>query len=281
MASFMLFCPHCNNMLNIEEEWRGMEVSCPLCSKKFTVPGNTSPVAAPIPVKLPHAPAKKRNLFLMIGGAAALFIIVGVVCFIFLVDRFVEPEVNETEKKPQTATAADVKPQLPRTVKNKPKMTAKSKAPVVPAKPPVAGKTKNTPKMTADVKPKFVPSPVKPKIQPPQAAGSKNTPGRGNVFARGGVSGALYNARISSVMSDFRHYDIMSKNIFQQTQNGTYRTVQLLELIARQIGCPSSSVSNVMSDFRHYDIMSKNINQQIQNGTYRTVQLLEMFAKAI
>ena len=88
-----------------------------------------------------------------------------------------------------------------------------------------------------------------------------------------------YQTGISRVMSDFRHGDVMANNIYQQIQNGTYRTVQMLELIAREFDCPSSSVDRVMSDFRHGDVMANKIYQQIQNGTYRTVQMLELIAK--
>ena len=33
----MYLCPHCQVSLEIEEEWRGMEVSCPVCGKDFTI----------------------------------------------------------------------------------------------------------------------------------------------------------------------------------------------------------------------------------------------------
>ena len=88
-----------------------------------------------------------------------------------------------------------------------------------------------------------------------------------------------YTSEISNVMSDFRHYDVMADNIYQQIQNGTYRTVQLLEIMAKKMDCSYSSVNDVMADFRHNDVMADNIYQQIQNGTYRTVQLLEIITK--
>ena len=68
----------------------------------------------------------------------------------------------------------------------------------------------------------------------------------------------------------------MSKNIYQQICNGTYRTVELLNLIAKKKGC---STSSIMSDFSYQNTMSKNIYQQICNGTYRTVELLNLIAK--
>jgi hypothetical protein len=39
----------------------------------------------------------------------------------------------------------------------------------------------------------------------------------------------------SSIMSDFSYRDTMSNNINQQICNGTYRTVELLNLIAKKI----------------------------------------------
>ena len=78
-------------------------------------------------------------------------------------------------------------------------------------------------------------------------------------------------------MSDFSHRDTMSDNVYQQICNGTYRTVELLNIIAKQHGC---STSGIMSDFSHRNTMSDNIYQQICNGTYRTVELLNAIAMA-
>ena len=105
----------------------------------------------------------------------------------------------------------------------------------------------------------------------------------GKIISPGSVNrnAAAYQTDIARVMSDFRHGDTMANNIYQQIQNGTYRTVQMLEVIARKFGCPSSSIDRVMSDFRHGDTMANNIYQQIQNGTYRTVQMLEVIARKL
>ena len=77
-------------------------------------------------------------------------------------------------------------------------------------------------------------------------------------------------------MSDYSYQNTMSNNINQQICNGTYRTVELLNIIASQNGC---STSSIMSDFSYQNTMSKNIYQQICNGTYRTVELLNLIAK--
>ena len=37
MAEFIMKCPHCKNDLQVKDEWIGMNVDCPLCSKTFTV----------------------------------------------------------------------------------------------------------------------------------------------------------------------------------------------------------------------------------------------------
>ena len=102
-------------------------------------------------------------------------------------------------------------------------------------------------------------------------------------FSSGSSSGSRristsgrYASDISSVMSNFSYRDTMSSNINQQICNGTYRTVELLNIIAQQVG---GSTSSVMSNFSYRDTMSSNINQQICNGTYRTVELLDIIAR--
>ena len=43
----------------------------------------------------------------------------------------------------------------------------------------------------------------------------------------------LYSANTSSVMSTFSFQDTMADTVYQQIVNGTYRTVELLNLIAQ------------------------------------------------
>ncbi|MBO5306474.1 MAG: hypothetical protein J6C40_00595, partial [Lentisphaeria bacterium] len=115
MASFMSFCPHCNNMLSMEEEWRGMEVTCPHCGEKFIIPKDTSAAASPAPANAPlqlfPESRKKSNLIWKIGGAAVLFIIVAAWCFIFLANRFQTPEPKSAKREKQSVTVAENKPQ--------------------------------------------------------------------------------------------------------------------------------------------------------------------------
>ncbi len=86
----------------------------------------------------------------------------------------------------------------------------------------------------------------------------------------------LYTSQISSIMSDFSYQNTIANNINQQICNGTYRTVELLNILAKQKGC---STSSIMSDFSYQDTVADNIFQQICNGTYRTVELLNIIAK--
>ena len=37
MAEFITKCPHCNSELQVQDEWIGMEVECPLCHKMFAI----------------------------------------------------------------------------------------------------------------------------------------------------------------------------------------------------------------------------------------------------
>lgn len=37
MAQMETVCPHCNNMLTVENEWIGVNVECPICKQKFVI----------------------------------------------------------------------------------------------------------------------------------------------------------------------------------------------------------------------------------------------------
>ena len=41
MAEFITKCPHCNSELQVQDEWNGMEVECPLCSASFILQETT------------------------------------------------------------------------------------------------------------------------------------------------------------------------------------------------------------------------------------------------
>ena len=44
MAEFITKCPHCNNDLQVQDEWIGMEVECPICHNTFVI---ANPTAVP------------------------------------------------------------------------------------------------------------------------------------------------------------------------------------------------------------------------------------------
>ena len=93
-----------------------------------------------------------------------------------------------------------------------------------------------------------------------------------------------YSSTIRSIHSSYSHQDTMAKNIYQQICNGTYRTVELLEVIARILDeddAYGSTIRSIHSSYSHQDTMAKNIYQQICNGTYRSTELLEVIAREL
>ena len=59
-----------------------------------------------------------------------------------------------------------------------------------------------------------------------------------------------YASDISSVMSSFRLNNYSCDSAAQQEVNGSYRMVEMLEIVALEFGAASSDVSSVMSSFR-------------------------------
>ena len=43
MAKFLSKCPHCKSDLELNDEWLGMEVQCPICSNSFKVTKKATP----------------------------------------------------------------------------------------------------------------------------------------------------------------------------------------------------------------------------------------------
>ena len=41
MAEFITKCPHCGGELQVQDEWIGMDLECPLCKKHFTLSAET------------------------------------------------------------------------------------------------------------------------------------------------------------------------------------------------------------------------------------------------
>tara|TARA_B100000963_G_scaffold360948_1_gene394010 strand:- start:14 stop:274 length:261 start_codon:yes stop_codon:yes gene_type:complete len=67
-----------------------------------------------------------------------------------------------------------------------------------------------------------------------------------------------YSIDTSAIMSDFRMQNIMAGSAPQQATNGTYRTVELLNLWATDKGLDAASI---MSDCRMQDIMAGSAPQ--------------------
>ena len=93
MANYNINCPHCGTELEVQDEWTGMEMSCPSCQNAFTVPPRPIPVKATSPaaaydVNCPHCGTKLevqsewagmqmtcpacRNGFVVPGGNAGM-----------------------------------------------------------------------------------------------------------------------------------------------------------------------------------------------------------------
>ncbi len=56
----IISCPHCQQPLEAEETWAGLEVDCPLCAGKLTVPG-TGEHVTPRPAADPPPPKSRRT----------------------------------------------------------------------------------------------------------------------------------------------------------------------------------------------------------------------------
>lgn len=64
---------------------------------------------------------------------------------------------------------------------------------------------------------------------------------------------ADYSSDISSVMSSYRLNNYSCESAPQQKVNGTYRTVEMLEIIAKEVDTGNkytSDISSVMSNYR-------------------------------
>ncbi|MBR4675454.1 MAG: hypothetical protein IKP00_13390 [Victivallales bacterium] len=70
--SFTFICPHCNVMLEAEDELGGNEAECPSCSKKLIIPFNTN--------QTPKAP-QNSNQKMVVLISVVLLIVVGIVMF--------------------------------------------------------------------------------------------------------------------------------------------------------------------------------------------------------
>lgn len=91
-----------------------------------------------------------------------------------------------------------------------------------------------------------------------------------------------YSSDISSIMSNFVLNNYSCKSAIQQQVNGTYRTVEMLEVIAHELDYSNNydkDISSIMSTFALNDYSCKSAEQQAVNGYYRSVELLEIIAR--
>ena len=59
--SFHFKCPHCNAKLEAEDDWQGLETSCPQCSQNIKIV-KTSPVPPPLPSTPPPLPSTSSQI---------------------------------------------------------------------------------------------------------------------------------------------------------------------------------------------------------------------------
>ena len=90
-----------------------------------------------------------------------------------------------------------------------------------------------------------------------------------------------FSSAIQSVHSTFVSSNTRAKSSPQQSVNGAYRCVELLVLIALQVGVPSSTVNSIHSTFVSSNNRADSAPQQEVNGLYRCVELLEAIAYAL
>ena len=57
MSDIKFSCPQCQQHIQAEEGYAGMEISCPVCNARMLVPG-TRPAPAPVPVPVPVSSAQ-------------------------------------------------------------------------------------------------------------------------------------------------------------------------------------------------------------------------------
>ena len=81
MAAFNTKCPHCNAELQVQEEWIGMEVECPMCKDKFVI-DRSSENKLQDNMTTQNSLNRKRWYVLCFAIVAIISItVIGVVCF--------------------------------------------------------------------------------------------------------------------------------------------------------------------------------------------------------
>ena len=251
MAEFISRCPYCHAELQMQDEWAGMDVECSSCHSTFTVEKSAAPLEL-------YPQAVKT----VTPSVVPTPTVVTPVTYPAYNRRPPVPSVRGGSGRAKTFFLSGVAALLLIAAGVGAGIyyyNAESVTPASSTSNNADGKKENSPEKSGggDIKKTSVP------VKSTASASPKK------------VSG-VYASQISSVMSDYSYHNTMASNINQQICNGTYRTVELLNIIAQQHGC---STGSIMSDYSYHNTMASNINQQICNGTYRTVELLNLIAR--
>ncbi|MBQ4479848.1 MAG: hypothetical protein II943_04330 [Victivallales bacterium] len=125
--SFEFTCPFCNQAMQCEDEWRGMQAQCPTCGKSITLnpPGQMAaqPVLPPQESAMPSAIAANASSSGSGGILGKIFtgvgVVIGIAIAIFIYatffDKLSEGEIIKTSKElveqiiEREVRAADVK----------------------------------------------------------------------------------------------------------------------------------------------------------------------------
>ncbi len=60
MAQFNFSCPHCNQLVQADDQWTGQQIQCPVCAGGIIVPQNPAAASAPPPPP-PSAPSQPQK----------------------------------------------------------------------------------------------------------------------------------------------------------------------------------------------------------------------------
>ena len=223
-------CPHCGAAVWAKEEWSGRLAQCPRCRQNFVIAQETSKGRK----SLPRSAASDRNPS---SGNPAIAL-----------GHRLRQMAADTSKKlgamyPQAASAS-----LFSILKEKNYLAAILIVIVLGSGILIFGNRNSLPgsshRRGASSNGKTICERVLGK-SPKKAAAQKKSDGSGTSSTteskpeppkrtRFSTSGR-YASKISGVMSDFSYHNTMSNNINQQICNGTYRTVDLLCLIAKKL----------------------------------------------
>ena len=70
MAAYNINCPHCSGTLEVQEEWAGMETTCPLCRNAFVISPRKKPSVPVTPVAFPRRNAAPKSSSAQTAGSS-------------------------------------------------------------------------------------------------------------------------------------------------------------------------------------------------------------------